>query len=68
MEAHPDVLQHMRKLGWYDKEGVTILEGKWQDVINNGTTLPEGGFDIVYSDTFSETYQGMYLFNHSFRR
>ncbi|GBE80993.1 Protein arginine N-methyltransferase 2 [Sparassis crispa] len=26
IEPHPDVLQHMRELGWYNKPGVTILE------------------------------------------
>jgi hypothetical protein len=47
----------MREHGWYDKEGVTILEGKWQDFI--GTKMLEDiAFDAVYTDTFSEEYEG----------
>ncbi|THH07221.1 hypothetical protein EW145_g3532 [Phellinidium pouzarii] len=57
IEAHPDVLAHMRELGWYDKPGVTILEGKWQDFIESEELLTVGGFDAIYTDTFSEDYQ-----------
>jgi hypothetical protein len=47
----------MREHGWHDKEGVTILEGKWQDFI--GTKMLEDiAFDAVYTDTFSEEYEG----------
>ena len=47
----------MRNQGWYDKEGVTILEGKWQDFV--GTKMLEDmAFDAVYTDTFSEEYEG----------
>ncbi|KAJ7647280.1 arginine methyl transferase [Roridomyces roridus] len=59
VEAHPDVLSHMRQQGWYEKPGVKILEGKWQDFINSEKLdglVPEGGFDIVYTDPFSEDY------------
>ncbi|KAJ7188177.1 arginine methyl transferase [Mycena filopes] len=62
IEAHPDVLQHMRKQGWYEKPGVKILEGKWQDFINPETmsvVVPEGGFDLVYTDSFSEDYEAL---------
>ena len=45
----------MRDNGWYDKKGVTILEGKWQDHIE---ALHIAGFDVVYTDTFSEDYVG----------
>ncbi|KAJ7251483.1 S-adenosyl-L-methionine-dependent methyltransferase [Mycena haematopus] len=65
IEAHPDVLKHMRELGWYEKPGVKILEGKWQDFINAekiGTLVPDGGFDIVYTDSFSEDYQALLQF------
>jgi type IV protein arginine methyltransferase len=47
----------MKAGGWYDKPGVTILEGKWQDVLNNLDALCNG-FDVVYTDTFSEDYEG----------
>jgi type IV protein arginine methyltransferase len=47
----------MREQGWYDKERVTILEGKWQDFV--GTKMLEDmAFDAVYTDTFSEEYDG----------
>ena len=58
IEAHPDVLAHMRELGWYEKPGVTILEGKWQDFIESEQLLSVGGFNVIYTDTFSEDYQG----------
>ncbi|KAF8210331.1 S-adenosyl-L-methionine-dependent methyltransferase [Mycena galopus ATCC 62051] len=65
IEAHPDVLKHMKELGWYEKPGVRILEGKWQDFINTdkiGALVPEGGFDIVYTDSFSEDYPALRRF------
>ena len=49
----------MKNLGWYTKLGVKILEGKWQDFIESEELLAFGGFDIVYTDTFSEDYKGM---------
>jgi len=57
IEPHPDVLQYMREKGWYNKEGVTILEGKWQDFMGT-KTLEDMVFDAVYTDTFSEDYEG----------
>jgi|SRR5712671_7118703 len=57
IEPHPDVLRHMRERGWYDKKGVTVLEGKWQDFAGT-KTLEDMVFDVVYTDTFSEEYEG----------
>ena len=48
----------MKELGWYQKAGVTILEGKWQDFVANDELTRLGGFDVVYTDTFSESYDG----------
>ncbi|KAF9019028.1 arginine methyl transferase [Hymenopellis radicata] len=63
IEAHPDVLQHMRALGWYEKPGVTILEGKWQDFVSSEQLFSLcGGFDVVYTDTFSEDYAALHQF------
>ncbi|KAI0663606.1 S-adenosyl-L-methionine-dependent methyltransferase [Cubamyces menziesii] len=56
IEPHPDVLKHMREQGWHDKPGVKILEGKWQDFIESDELLSVGGFDVIYTDTFSEDY------------
>jgi type IV protein arginine methyltransferase len=58
IEPHPDVLSHMKSLGWYEKPGVEILEGKWQDFVDTEELLKGGGFDVVYTDTFSEDYEG----------
>ncbi|KAL0577319.1 Arginine N-methyltransferase 2 [Marasmius crinis-equi] len=54
VEPHSDVLRRMKGRGWYDKPGVKILEGKWQDSIDALNALC--GFDVVYTDTFSEDY------------
>ncbi|CAE6512088.1 unnamed protein product [Rhizoctonia solani] len=66
IEPHPDVLAHMRSTGWFEKPGVEILQGKWQDFINPekvGELIgEEGGFDVVYTDTFSEGYSDLYQF------
>jgi protein arginine N-methyltransferase 2 len=57
IEAHPDVLSYMRHTGWYEKPGVTVLEGRWQDLVESDALVSEG-FDIIYTDTFSEQYGG----------
>ncbi|KAJ7770186.1 arginine methyl transferase [Mycena maculata] len=65
IEAHPDVLKHMKQNGWYEKPGVKILEGKWQDFINAdqlAALCPVGGFDLVYTDSFSEDYEELRRF------
>ncbi|QRV80596.1 hypothetical protein RhiJN_08611 [Ceratobasidium sp. AG-Ba] len=66
IEPHPDVLEHMKSTGWYSKTGVEIFEGRWQDFVSEekiGTLLgDEGGFDIIYTDTFSEDYSDLYEF------
>ena len=58
IEAHTGVLERMRKDGWYDKQGVTIHEGRWQDVVPN---IIEQGilFDAIYFDTFAEEYKAL---------
>lgn len=56
VEAHPDVLANMKAKGWAEKAGVTIHEGRWQDVLPK---LVEQGetFDAIYYDTFAESYE-----------
>jgi protein arginine N-methyltransferase 2 len=55
VEAHPAVIAEMKGNGWYEKPGVVVHEGKWQDVlpklIDQGET-----FDAIYYDTFAESY------------
>ncbi|KAL2011932.1 hypothetical protein VTN00DRAFT_4650 [Thermoascus crustaceus] len=55
IEAHPDVIADMKSKGWHEKPGVTIHEGRWQDVLPK---LVEQGetFDAIYYDTFAESY------------
>ncbi|KAI0769724.1 S-adenosyl-L-methionine-dependent methyltransferase [Trametes elegans] len=62
IEPHPDVLKHMRAQGWYEKPGVKILEGKWQDFVDSDELLSVGGFDVIYTDTFSEDYAALQQF------
>ncbi|KAK3044013.1 hypothetical protein LTS18_002406, partial [Coniosporium uncinatum] len=64
VEAHPDVLKAMREQGWYEKPGVVIHEGRWQDVLPNlvGSIEEDGQellFDAVYFDTFAEDYKAL---------
>lgn len=47
-EAHPDVLAKMKMDGWYEKDNVVILEGRWQDTLNNLLDKGEVFFDIIY--------------------
>lgn len=58
IEAHPDVLKRMREDGWYDKPGVKVHEGRWQDVVPQ---LVEQNvvFDAIYFDTFAEDYKAL---------
>ena len=58
IEAHPDVREYVRSQGWYSKPNVKILEGKWQNYVESSELLGVGGFDVIYTDTFSEEYNG----------
>lgn len=58
----------MRAKGWYDKPGVKLLEGRWQDFIDSGEIFGDGGWDVVYVDTFAEGYEGNSPFPRSFLR
>ncbi|KAJ8587466.1 hypothetical protein M405DRAFT_741742 [Rhizopogon salebrosus TDB-379] len=62
VEPHRDVLAHMKEQGWYDKKGVSILEGKWQDCITSEALQGFGKFDVIYTDTFSESYSELRIF------
>jgi len=58
IEAHPSVIESMRKNGWFDKPNVHIHQGRWQDVvpklIKQGVVL-----DGIYYDTFAEDYSAL---------
>jgi type IV protein arginine methyltransferase len=58
IEAHPEVISRLKADGWPEKAGVTIHEGRWQDVV---TDLMEQNvmFDAIYFDTFAEDYSDL---------
>ncbi|EIW73191.1 hypothetical protein TREMEDRAFT_73009 [Tremella mesenterica DSM 1558] len=70
IEAHPQVLAHMREQGVYQWPNVRVLEGRWQDWLLDleklGETLagtPSGmGFGAVFMDTFAEGYEELKKF------
>ncbi|CAO3609300.1 unnamed protein product [Cunninghamella echinulata] len=59
IEAHPDVYAHMKELGWDKKPGVTILFGRWQDMVPTLTTT----FDGIFFDTYGEFYDDLRAFH-----
>jgi protein arginine N-methyltransferase 2 len=52
----------MKQFGWYERPNVRIIEGKWQDFMDSDDILRIGGFDVVYTDTFSENYGELHRF------
>ena len=56
VEAHPAVLARMREQGWFERPGVKVHEGRWQDVLPR---LVEEGIEVdaIYYDTFAEDYK-----------
>jgi type IV protein arginine methyltransferase len=58
IEAHPAVLDKLRKGGWHEKPGVVIHEGRWQDVLPR--LIQENVMlDAIYFDTFAEDYKAL---------
>ncbi|KDD74705.1 hypothetical protein H632_c1123p0, partial [Helicosporidium sp. ATCC 50920] len=49
VEAHPGVLARMRAEGWYDRPGVRVVEGRWQDVLRQLDS-----YDGIFFDTYGE--------------
>lgn len=63
VEAHPAVLAQMRKNGWFEKPGVRVHEGRWQDVLP-GLVAEGVELDAIYYDTFAEEYKDLkFLFD-----
>lgn len=58
-EAHPDVLRKMRDDGWYDKDNVIVLEGRWQEQVSKLLSQGDVFFNGIYYDTYSEHYEDM---------
>jgi type IV protein arginine methyltransferase len=67
IEAHPDVLRRMKEAGWMDMPNVTVLAGKWQDVMGYNETTGTSGcpfmFDAIFFDTYAEYYEDMREFH-----
>ncbi|TFK54424.1 hypothetical protein OE88DRAFT_1193996 [Heliocybe sulcata] len=61
IEPHSSVLAHMRAKEWHSKPGVRVVEGTWQDKIEEIIKSGEK-YDVVYTDTFSEDYTELYKF------
>ncbi|KAI7867505.1 S-adenosyl-L-methionine-dependent methyltransferase [Spinellus fusiger] len=59
IEAHPDVYAHMKSLGWDTRPGVTILFGRWQDMVPTITHT----FDGIFFDTYGEFYDDLRFFH-----
>lgn len=60
IEAHPEVLAKMKQEGWYEKPGVVVHEGRWQDVLPKlSESQEEVVFDAIFFDTFAEEYSAL---------
>lgn len=62
IEAHPDVHAKMLRDGWDKKPGVTILFGRWQDVLERGDLET---YDGIFWDTFGEHYRDQKVFHEA---
>lgn len=61
VEAHPKVLQRMKETGWFEKPGVHIIQGRWQDV--RAEIEKDGAeYDGIFYDPFGEYYHDMRRF------
>jgi len=65
IEAHPDVYAKMKKDGWVDKPNVTVLFGRWQDVIPQ---VPDGAIDGAFFDTYAENHTDLTEFHSHLSR
>lgn len=58
IEAHPDVYKKMIQDGWDKIDGVEIIFGRWQDVLDQLQV-----YDGVFFDTFGEYYDDLKEFH-----
>ena len=56
IEAHPDVYKKMIADGWDKKPGVSIVFGRWQEVVAG---LGQN-FDGIFFDTFDDDFEGFH--------
>jgi protein arginine N-methyltransferase 2 len=58
IEAHPDIYSKMVQDGWLIKPNVTVLFGRWQDMLSQLSN-----YDAIFFDTFGEYYDDLSEFN-----
>ncbi|CAD6943540.1 unnamed protein product, partial [Tilletia caries] len=59
VEPHPDALAYLRQKEWADREGVEIVEKRWEEALLDPDL---GSFDVVYFDTYSQDYKDLKKF------
>lgn len=57
IEGHPTCLRWMKQKGWYDRPGVCILEGRWQDFFPSEP--PEAGTNRSPDDSLTTLRQNL---------
>lgn len=62
IEAHPGVIKNFHENRKEEFENFTLLEGRWQDVIDNMESTEESKYDLVYFDTYAEYDNDFYQF------
>ncbi|CAD6579425.1 MAG: Arginine N-methyltransferase 2 [Tremellales sp. Tagirdzhanova-0007] len=67
IEAHPQVLEHMRANGVYDWPGVRVLEGRWQEWLLDPEKFAQlaaitSELGAIFFDTFAEGYADLKAF------
>mmetsp|Transcript_13312 Transcript_13312/g.27174 ORF Transcript_13312/g.27174 Transcript_13312/m.27174 type:complete len:381 (-) Transcript_13312:18-1160(-) len=65
IEAHPDVYSKMKSDGWTSKPNVTVLFGRWQDVISQ---VEDDSMDGVFFDTYAENHTDLEEFHRCLPR
>ena len=58
VEAHPDVYKKMIEDGWDQIQGVQVIFGRWQDVLDKLQV-----YDGIFFDTFGEYYDDLKEFH-----
>ena len=63
IEAHPDVYKYACSQGWDKKPGVRLVQGRWQDVIDEVSgQVSEGSASLAYCVLWSLRHSARRLF------
>ena len=60
IEGHPTCLGWMRHKGWYDRPGVRILEGRWQDFFPSESEFPEARTNQTPNDGLTTPHRNLW--------